>query len=562
LRDAAHAAVSSSAPDSAGRYLRRALIEPPDRELRPVVAFELGKVLAGVDVAEASECFTEAARGGDASVRLLANRWRGQTLCFSGRPAEAVAAVEQELALQRADPELTLLLAATRDFYALGWTGDPDWAQRSARLQDLAANLEGATPGERRVLATASIDIARTGATPSARAYEFAGRVRRALATWLDADDGVETAAAIGNSGILCDDPEGLARHERAIAEAARRRRVTNVGAGHLQLAEIRFRLGALPEAETDARTSWELLRGERHGATAFYWWSGAMIIEVLTARGELKEAAAIARAHGLSDSDRVQSCVLPWPPLVPIARGQLALAQGQVQLGIELLMDDGDWLESRGWANPSLNPWRAHVAPALAMAGRIDDAREVIGPAVVRAREFGSPWALGMALRAAGTVEQGEHGIALLQEAIRLLEPARCRVEHAHALLELGAILRRRHQRSEARQHLRVALDLAHRCGAKPLADRARDELAATGARPRRLALSGADSLTASERRVAKLAIDGLSNREIAQTLFVTRKTVEAHVSHIFSRLDVSSREQLAGKLADTTGGLEFNRS
>jgi DNA-binding CsgD family transcriptional regulator len=494
LRDAAHAAVSSSALESAGRYLRRALIEPPDRELRPVVAFELGKVLAGVDVAEAAECFTEAARGGDASVRLLANRWRGQTLCFSGRPAEAVAAVEQELALQHADPELTLLLAATRDFYALGWTGDPDWAQRSARLQDLAANLEGATPGERRVLATASIDIARTGAAPSARAYEFAGRVRRALATWLDADDGVETAAAIGNSGILCDDPEGLARHERAIAEAARRGRITNVGAGNLQLAEIRFRLGA--------------------------------------------------------------------PPLVPIARGQLALAQGQVQLGIELLMDDGDWLESRGWANPSLNPWRAHVAPALAMAGRIDDAREVIGPAVVRAREFGSPWALGMALRAAGTVEQGKHGIALLQEAIRVLEPARCRVEHAHALLELGAIFRRRNQRSEARQHLRVALDLAHRCGARPLADRARDELAATGARPRRLVLSGADALTASERRVAKLAIDGLSNREIAQTLFITRKTVEAHVSHIFSKLDVSSREQLAGRLADTTRGLEFNRS
>ena len=457
---------------------------------------------------------------------------------------------------ERADPELRLLLAATRDFYALGWTGDPGWAQRSERLQDLAADLEGATPGERRVLATASIDIARTGTAPAARAYEFAGRVRRALTTWLDADDGVETAAAIGNSGILCDDPEGLARHERAIAEASRRGRVTNVGAARLQLAEIRFRLGALLEAEADARTSWELLRGERHGATAFYWWSGAMMIEVLSARGELFEAAAIAEANGLSDSAREESCVLPWPPLLPIARGQLALAQGHVQQGIALLMDDGAWLESRGWANPSLNPWRAQVAPALAMAGRVDVAREVIGPAVVRAREFGSPWALGMALRAAGTVEQGERGIELLQEAIRVLESAGCRVEYVHALLELGALRRRRKQRSEAREHLRVALDLAHRCGAAPLADRAREELAATGARPRRVMLSGADSLTASERRVAKLAIDGRSNREIAQTLFVTQKTGRDAPRHIFSKLDISSRQQLAGKLADTNQG------
>jgi DNA-binding CsgD family transcriptional regulator len=179
-----------------------------------------------------------------------------------------------------------------------------------------------------------------------------------------------------------------------------------------------------------------------------------------------------------------------------------------------------------------------------------------VIGPAVVRAREFGSPWALGMALRAAGTVEQGERGIELLQEAIRVLESAGCRVEHVHALLELGALRRRRNQRSEAREHLRVALDLAHRCGAKPLADRVRDELAATGARPRRVLLSGVDSLTASERRVARLAIDGRSNREIAQTLFVTQKTVETHLRHVFSKLDISSRQQLAGKLEDTNRG------
>lgn len=160
------------------------------------------------------------------------------------------------------------------------------------------------------------------------------------------------------------------------------------------------------------------------------------------------------------------------------------------------------------------------------------------------------------MALRAAGTVEQGERGIELLEEALGVLKSAGCWGEYAHALVELGALRRRRKQRSDARELLRVALDVAHRCGATPLADRARVELAATGARPRRMMLFGVDSLTASERRVAKLAIDGRSNREIAQTLFVTQKTVETHLSHIFSKLDISSRQQLAGKFAETNRG------
>jgi DNA-binding CsgD family transcriptional regulator len=154
------------------------------------------------------------------------------------------------------------------------------------------------------------------------------------------------------------------------------------------------------------------------------------------------------------------------------------------------------------------------------------------------------------MALRAAGTVEQGSRGIELLREAITILEPAGCRVEHAHARLELGAALRRSNHRSQAREHLRIALDLAHRCGDPMLAGRAAQELAATGARPRRVMLSGVESLTASERRVAELAAGGLSNREIAQTLFVTRKTVETHLGHAYLKLDVSSRLELPSAL------------
>ena len=166
------------------------------------------------------------------------------------------------------------------------------------------------------------------------------------------------------------------------------------------------------------------------------------------------------------------------------------------------------------------------------------------------------------MALRASGTIEEGASGIDLLREALEVLEPSPCRVEHARALLELGAALRHARQRAKAREHLRAALDMSYRCGAAPLATRATHELAATGTRPRRVMLSGLESLTASERRVAELATSGLSNPEIAQRLFVTRKTVESHLGHVYLKLDISSRQQLpaalsAGARSDAAGGI-----
>ena len=122
--------------------------------------------------------------------------------------------------------------------------------------------------------------------------------------------------------------------------------------------------------------------------------------------------------------------------------------------------------------------------------------------------------------------------------------------MDRARALADLGALLRRR-GRTEARELLREALDTAHRVGARPLAAYAEAELRATGARPRRVVLTGLDSLTASERRIAELAGEGLTNREIAQTLFITARTVEGHLTSVFRKLQVQSREELPAALA-----------
>jgi DNA-binding CsgD family transcriptional regulator len=155
------------------------------------------------------------------------------------------------------------------------------------------------------------------------------------------------------------------------------------------------------------------------------------------------------------------------------------------------------------------------------------------------------------VALRAAGVVAGGDRGVSLLREAIDVLERGEPRLEKARALADLGAMLRRRNRRTEARELLREALDAAHRAGARRLADYAETELRATGARPRRVVLSGLDSLTASERRVAEFASQGLSNREIAQTLFVTARTIEGHLTSVFRKLQIGSRDELPAALA-----------
>jgi DNA-binding NarL/FixJ family response regulator len=131
------------------------------------------------------------------------------------------------------------------------------------------------------------------------------------------------------------------------------------------------------------------------------------------------------------------------------------------------------------------------------------------------------------------------------------VLEPTPARYDLALALADYGACLRRAGRRTEARPPLRRALDLAQRTGAAQLVADVRRDLVAAGARPRRAALTGPDALTSTERRVAGLAADGLSNRQIAEHLFITQATVETHLRHAFHKLGITSRATLPAYLA-----------
>jgi ATP/maltotriose-dependent transcriptional regulator MalT len=291
----------------------------------------------------------------------------------------------------------------------------------------------------------------------------------------------------------------------------------------------LALRRGDLPQAESDARTTLELAR--RHEVLWTKIWSTAFLVQALVQRGELEEAdRALAQS-------RIESTMGSAATLhALLARGRLRLAQGRRQEAISDLRSTG---ESVIVNNPSYVPWRSELALALAHEDP-DQARELAQGELQRARELGQPRGIGVALRACGLLAGTEAGIAMLAEAVRILRDSPASLELGRALCDLGGARRRAGQRSAAREPLREALGIAQRCDAAPLAQRAKEELLATGAHLRRERQSGPEALTPSERRVAEMAAGGLTNREIAEALFVTTKTIGTHLGHIYRKLDL----------------------
>jgi DNA-binding CsgD family transcriptional regulator len=271
-----------------------------------------------------------------------------------------------------------------------------------------------------------------------------------------------------------------------------------------------------------------------------------AFLVEALIERAEINLAF-----RELAERELDGTLPLSWAstPLL-LARGRLHAAAGNHRTAVTDLLETGERCAAWSVTNPAMVPWRSSAAESLARLGDRNRATALADEEVELARGWGAQRAIGVALRAAGMIRNGAHGIELLRQAAEILESSPAPLEHARALCELGAALRRAGHRSEARQKLRSALDLAHRLGGTTVANRARDELTIAGARPRRAATRGRDALTPSELRTAQLAAAGRTNREIAESLFVTLRTVETHLTSSYAKLGITSRRQLAARL------------
>jgi DNA-binding CsgD family transcriptional regulator len=320
--------------------------------------------------------------------------------------------------------------------------------------------------------------------------------------------------------------------------------------AAYSTLGLLKLRLGALDEADAAARVALRVLQeGDFAPGLGF---AATVLSDIAVEAGELDEAQALLN-------------LLPqqgWPAgvatvLIPAARGRLRLAQGRAADALADFQACQALFGADVWGMPTRDTGYVHARSGAALALlRLGDQQRACALAdaeLADVRVFGAPRALGIALRAAGLARGGQEGLALLGESVAALDGSPALLERARSLAELGAALRRSGERAAARDPLARALELAVHCGARPLAARAREELNAAGARPRRPWRTGVDALTPGELRAARLAADGRSNREIAGELYVTVKAVEGHLAHAYAKLGIDGRGQLPRALGRT---------
>jgi DNA-binding CsgD family transcriptional regulator len=304
--------------------------------------------------------------------------------------------------------------------------------------------------------------------------------------------------------------------------------------------------LGRLGEAESDGRIAFDA--GTELAYPVLRGFAGATLAYAQAHRNELDEADAVL---ALFDLDGARDDATTIDVTLYGARAELRWAQGRPADAL----DDVETyfaVYARGDGVPPFMSVRALRTRALIALGRMDEARNWAREEVDRFRaEESAPEALGMSLAALGLAGGGAAGLALLDEAVAVLRHSQRRLELGRALIDQGAALRRARRRAEAREPLREGMEIAAVSGAPALVETARQELEATGARPRRVFRTGVDALTPSERRIASMAATGMTNSQIAQALFVTPKTVETHLRHVFQKLDVSSRGELGERLA-----------
>jgi DNA-binding CsgD family transcriptional regulator len=570
LSRAAQRALDRGAPELAISCARRALAEPTDVVRRRDLVRQL---------------ITAAVRAGD---RAALGNLDGRALDELTADPQMLMASADELSLwlfghERFDEAVRLLERAKQAALS---AGDYDALMRF-QAQDVTAPTEKRPAWERyrgdippgsqaeRLLLALEAWRAYWLAQPATTVVPLALRALDDGRIW----QGQPPMQPIGILIYLLIRADELNAAEKAIDQfvaAARARGSTPAVAVALALrGELALARGEVGRAEPDLRAAVQAMR--QTGLVVHNAFLLGSLVEVLVERGELRAAEQELESDGLTGAIPDQF----WTNPVLHGRARLRVAQARVaeagadaaefgrrtrrrgirQIAAVTTVADAaislarvpEGKQARGMIEMALEAARAHgtfLALALAGLGRGNAALALADLYLRGARAWGTPRVVGIGLRATGVVRGGAIGIDLLREAVATLEDSPARLEHAKALADLGAALRRANRRADAREPLRAALEMARRGGALAVARRAHDELEATGEKLGPLLAVGVESLTPSERRIAELAAEGLTNRQIAQTLFLSVKTVESHLRGAYHKLDVSSRRELAAAL------------
>ena len=545
LSAAARRALDRAAPETAIAYLRRALAERPAGDMRLDLLRLLFRAYfragdrEGFDVLLESGAFAELTADPQ---RLLESAAEFAHLLYNwGRIEEMVSLLEgaTSAAVHAGDHDLAARFQGMLSF----WTLEPP-AEARARLDRFKDRIKPDSPGERLYLALQAWWGLLTG-EPRATVAALARRAVKDGKIWREYPD--TPMPTVATSVLRQTDELDAAKrgHDEYVSIVGSHGSWAIVG-GAWERGELAFMRGDVAEAEAAARTAVEMAR-EAGFLLAFPPWL-AMLVEILVERDDLAGAEAELSAAGTTGS-------LPdawWFGTLMFSRARVRLSQGKPREALEDMLTFGGLAAEVG-IRAEFHPALSYLALALDGVGQHAEAKAVAEQELEGARAWGLARRIGIALRTLGLLEGGERGLELLRESLGVLEASPARLEHARTLAEYGAALRRANRRAEAREPLRAALDWARGSGALAVARRAHEELEATGEKLRPLLAGGVESLTPSERRVAALAAEGHTNREIAQSLFLSVKTVEGHLSNAYRKLDISSRRELSAVLASS---------
>jgi DNA-binding CsgD family transcriptional regulator len=539
LREAAREALENGAPVAAAELLERALAEPPPSEVRVDVLRESARAHQQAGRAVACQRLEEAlaiSEGQALRAELASELAHSYAALF--RWTDAVHVLETALAALR-DPPDSIAVRLQSQLVAVGLQ-DARAAPRALQvMEQLSCRRLSRVPAITLAIAQGMVAIL-TGRPADQAALPLEGALAGMSAQVEDWD----TLAALWWS-LLTAERFGLveAALQPLIERVDRSGSSRGLVAVYSTLGLLRYRLGALPEADAAARIALRVLQeGDFTPGLAF---AATVLADVAVASGQLDEAQALL--------DLLPQGSLPagvGTVLIPAGRGRLRLAQGRAREALAefeacmVLWRPEVWgmdIRDAGYVHA-----RSGAAQALLALGDVHRASELAEAELADVCRFGGRRALGVALRVAGLARGGEKGLRTLEESVAVLGDSPAALERAQSLVEWGAALRRAGRPRDARQALAQGLDAGARCVARPLAARAREELRVAGARPRRVWSIGVEALTPSELRIVRLARDGRSNRQIARELYLSIKTVEGHLANAYGKLGISARTEL----------------
>lgn len=546
LREAAHRASQLGAPGTATRFLRRALDENPASADRATLLTELGQAETAAAVGEPIEHLSAALRlETDPDQRLQISRLIARALVATGDRRAAARILDAAL------DDCARSGSALHDGLMLDYLATCmfEAGLRQTALERVTA-LRTGSPAATSAESRASLAILAMRAGQDARPSEAIALADQA---WSDGqllvDSGPDDAPwlMVTWACALAEDYARVTAMCSAAVAAAQRDGSANafVTASYF-LGFGWFRQGQLAAAAADLDLALQPVGVEgnpyRHAIFGLRALVFLELDDIDSAQVALDSAAATtAKLH---DDVFERAFTLHAGARVLAARGQHAAA-------LESFLAVGEQLTQHLSVDHTVIPWRFHGALAALQSGDAALAGQLVAPMLEQAQGAGLRLNEARSLRILGLADSGPKGIALLRQACGVYATTQACLEHAYAIADLGVALRRAGHRSEATSHLRVALDLATRLNATRLSAHLRGDLVSSGARPRRDAIRGPESLTPTERRVAGLVAQGLTNLQTAQSLFVTPKTIEYHLLHIYRKLDIQRRTQLAAALA-----------